>query len=268
MNGTTKLIGLLGWPLDYSLSPHMQNSAFAALKLNYAYVALRVNPHNSHNLKDAVAGIKALGFRGVNVTIPYKQQIISYVNKLSPESLQAKSVNIVWIDSDGLLHGHTTDGAGFLLDLENHGVSNLKNKKIAILGAGGCAHAIALSVLQAGCTDLRVHNRSKHNAEILASEANNLFQNTTSAHNFDDVDRANLVINCTPPGVINNLVFKSDQVIYDTNYMHDALNIKASADLAKARFISGIGMLLYTGALSFELFTGMKAPIDVMRKAL
>ena len=88
MNGETILVGLLGWPLTYSLSPRMHNAAFAHLELNYAYVPLRVDPSDTDNLRKALQGLKALGFRGVNVTIPYKQSIIPYLDRLSPASMR------------------------------------------------------------------------------------------------------------------------------------------------------------------------------------
>ena len=267
MDGKTKLVGLMGWPLTYSLSPAMHNKAFLALGLNYAYVPLRINPEQSDNLKHAVLALRALGFRGANITIPYKQLIINYLDKLTPKSSQAQSVNTVIVDQDGLITGDTTDGPGFILDLKNHNI-NISQTSVALVGAGGCAHAIAFSLLENGCTDLRIYNRSPHNAEALISSLNSVFSCQAKLIRLENLRDADLVINTTPPNMLQNLEFKTGQIIYDTNYMSDAVNFKKSAESAGCVFISGIGMLLYSGALSFEFFTGHKAPIDVMRKAL
>lgn len=258
----------MGWPLSYSLSPAMHNKAFLALGLNYAYVPLRINPEHPHNLHYAVQALRACGFRGANVTIPYKQNIISYLDKLSPASMQAQSVNTVVVNSEGLVSGDTTDGPGFILDIKNHNLGDVSKMSVALIGAGGCAHAIAFSLLQNGCPELHIYNRSIKNAEALATSLNIIYPQRARVININNLKEANLVINTTPPNALTNLVFRPGQIIYDTNYMNDALNIKKSALQAGCVFISGIGMLLYSGALSFELFTGHKAPIDVMRKSL
>lgn len=268
MDGKTTLVGLMGWPLTYSLSPVMHNKAYAALGLNYAYVPLRINPDFAHSLGQGVQALRALGFRGANVTIPYKQAIISYLDKLTPQSQRAQSVNTVIVDQDGLLSGDSTDGPGFILDLENHKLGHVANMSVALLGAGGCAHAVAFSLLEKGCPDVAIYNRSSNNAEALKERLNIIYPDRARVIKLNNIRDADLVVNTMPPDVSLDLVFKFGQIIYDTNYMHDALNIKKSAESAGCVFISGIGMLLYSGALSFELFTGQKAPIDVMRKAL
>jgi shikimate dehydrogenase len=172
------------------------------------------------------------------------------------------------IDNDGYITGDSTDGPGFMLDLRNHQISDVSKISVAIIGAGGCAHALAFELLESGCLDLSIYNRSAHNAEALMNKANNIFPKCVKMISMNNLKDADLVINTAHPSAVNSFVFRESQVIYDTNYMSDALNIKKSAESAGSRFISGIGMLLYSGALSFEFFTGHKAPIDVMRKAL
>lgn len=268
MNGNTKLVGLIGWPLSYTLSPAMHNRGYEALKLNYAYIPLRVDPNSIDSLRHAVSGLRAFGFTGANVTIPYKQLIIPYVDNLSTASLKANSVNTIILDDEGYLRGDTTDGSGFMLDLKHHGIESVKDLSVAIVGAGGCAYAIVLSLLEHGCANIFIYNRGINNAQDLASKANNIKANSAHVIKLENIKKYDLVINCTPPNVINNLVFSDHQIIYDTNYMHDALNFKIAAEKSGARFISGIGMLLYSGSLSFEQFTRVKAPIDVMKNAL
>jgi shikimate dehydrogenase len=263
MNGSTTLVGLMGWPLNYTLSPAMHNSAYKALGLNFAYIPLRINPHSAHSLERALLGLGHLGFRGVNVTIPFKQQIIPYIQKLSPESKHANSVNTVLIDEDNNFFGHTTDGDAFMLDLKAHGIDDLRSMSIALLGAGGCAHALVFSLQAHGCKEIYIYNRNSAKAQSLITRFNNI-----KLINLDNIAHIDLVINCTPPESIFDIKFKNNQIIYDTNYMHDAINIKNYAQQAGSRFISGIGMLLYAGALSFEIFTGVKAPVDIMKKAL
>lgn len=267
MDGKTTLVGLMGWPLSYSLSPAMHNKAFQALGLNYAYVPLRINPEQTNNLQAATQALRACNFRGANVTIPYKQLIITYLDSLSPASMRAQSVNTVVVDPDGLIHGDTTDGPGFILDLKNHNV-DVSRISAALIGAGGCAHALAFSLLENGCTEVNIYNRSAQNAEALMASLNSIFPNRARVISLNNLKDADLVVNTTPPNMLSDLIFKPGQIIYDTNYMCDAVNIKKSAELAGCVFISGIGMLLYSGALSFEFFTGHKAPIDVMRNAL
>lgn len=268
MNGETILIGLIGWPLTYSQSPRMHNAAYANRKINYAYVPLRVDPTDTDNLRKALLGLRALGFRGANVTIPYKQSIISYLDRLSPASLRANSVNTVVIHNDGSLSGDTTDGAGFMMDLKAHHVGDLSKAVVSIIGAGGASHAIAFAVLEAGCSLVKIHNRGAQNAQMLAAKINSVFPNQALYTSFEEISSSHIVINCTPPNTVSNLVFAQNQIIYDTNYMSTAVNMKASAEKARAKFISGLGMLLYSGALSFEIFTGVKPPIEIMKQAL
>ena len=150
LSGTTTLVGLLRHPLRDSLSPRMQNAGFDAAELDWAYVALGVEPAR---LEDAVAGLVALGFRGANVTIPHKTGVLAYCDELDAVAERAGSVNTLVI-RDGRVHGSSTDGQAVTDAVEAEGA------RVLLLGAGGAAQAVATALADAGCASLRVASRS------------------------------------------------------------------------------------------------------------
>lgn len=274
INGTTKLVGLIGWPIHYTMSPRMHNAAYAHLGMDYVYVPLRVDPRRETNLRDALFGLTSLGFVGANVTIPYKQAVIPLLDSLSETAQQAHSVNTIVVGEDGSLHGDSTDGEGFMRDLARCGFIDVAQAHIAMVGAGGAARAIACSVAQARCKELTIINRNHVHAQHLVENLRANFSSTKFFHEPLDLLTTkamadfDLIINCTPPNSVSEIILSPNNFVYDTNYMHDATNFKYAAERSQARFVDGMGMLLNAGAVSFSAFTNTQAPLDVMQAHL
>lgn len=270
ISGTTKLVGLIGWPIHYTKSPAMHNAAYKALGVDYVYVPLRVEPAHHDAIRDAVFGLKALGFVGANVTIPYKQAVIPWMNSLSPRALEAYSVNTIIVNDDKSLHGDSTDGEAFMRDLKHNGFHDVNNKNVAIIGAGGASRSIACALIKANCARLCIFNRNHDNAERLVQDLRinfpraDLLHDDLAALSTTAMNKYDLVVNCTPPNTVENIRFASNNFVYDTNYMDDAINMQEASLKAKAFFVKGRGMLLHAGALSFSSFTGHAAPLGVM----
>jgi shikimate dehydrogenase len=276
------VVGIIGWPISHSISPIMQNRAFLEAGLSsWAYVAMPVSKYPYIRIKEAVLGLRALGFKGANVTVPYKEAVVPYLERLSDEARAIGAVNTIVIDSEGRLVGHNTDGAGFIKDLAEHGIT-INNKRALILGAGGSARAIGYALLAHGCTSMTILNRTKSKADDIANSFGDLFKDAmidTGPLIKDSLVHANyadIVINTTSIGLAStqnqmpwdeNVHFSPDQIVYDVIYnpKNTALLMHAQKDGAKT--LNGLGMLVHQGALAFEIWTGHKAPVDVMKKA-
>jgi shikimate dehydrogenase len=234
--GTTRLVGLIGDPVSGSLSPRMQNAAFAAQGLDWAYVALRVE---STGLEAAVRGLSALGFAGANVTIPHKRAAVALCDEVEPFAARAGSVNTLVV-RDGRVHGSSTD-AEVLGDL---GVS-----RAVVLGAGGAAAAL-VAALEEGGAEVRVFSRSGAWPP--------------------DATGAELIVNATP--VVDEPLVepRAGQSVVDLPYRADGspTALTAAAQQAGCHVVDGIEALVRQGAGSFERWTGVPAPVDVMRAAL
>ncbi|MCB0045743.1 MAG: shikimate dehydrogenase [Caldilineaceae bacterium] len=273
-------VGLLGWPVSHSVSPAMHNAAFAELGLDdWRYVTLPVPPEPSARILEAVLGLRALGLRGANVTVPHKQAVIPTLDELTPAARAMGAVNTIWIEEDRLW-GDNTDGPGFVADLRQHAVDPA-GKTALVLGAGGSARAVVYGLADAGCRAIVILNRTVGKAEALAETMQQLFPACaiSAGRMVADLARcadADLVINCTSLGMTPNVTsmpwsadipFRAGQVVYDLVYnpAETRLLRKASEDGAQA--VGGLGMLVMQGALAFARWTGRPAPGDVMRKA-
>jgi shikimate dehydrogenase len=280
LTGKTTVVGLIGWPVSHSVSPPMHNAAFTALGLDWCYVPLPVPTEPSERIGEAVRGLRALGLRGANVTIPHKQAVMPYLDQLSPAALAIGAVNTIRVGDDGTLVGDNTDAPGFIADLGDHSVDPA-GQRVIVLGAGGSARAIVYGLAAAGASEIVIFNRSQEKATSLSGQMQALFPRcAVMTHSQDQLaliaQRSQLIVNTTSLGMTPNvettpwpdeLSFQSQQVVYDLVYnpRQTRLLQKASADGARA--IGGIGMLFWQGAIAFELWTGQKPPVDVMRGA-
>jgi shikimate dehydrogenase len=270
------LVGLIGWPVSHSRSPRIHEAAFAALELPGRYVLLPVEPER---VGEAVRGLRALGFRGANVTVPHKQAVIPHLDHVTDTARTLDAVNTIWVDANGRLCGDNTDMAGFLTDLRDEEV-NLAGRRALVLGAGGSARAVVHGLAQAGCARVTVLNRTRERAESLLARVQAAGCELLAASFPDDVaehaQAAELVVNCTSLGMTPHddalawdptVSFRPDQVVYDLVYTprRTALLAKAAADGARA--LGGLGMLVRQGALAFERWTGQRAPVSVMMQA-
>jgi shikimate dehydrogenase len=241
IRGTTKLVGLLGWPTSHSLSPPMQNAGFAAVGLDWAYVPLPTPPDS---LTDAVRGLVAMGFAGANVTIPHKEAVIPLCDTLAEVAERAGSVNTLVIQ-DGRIHGVSTDGAAVTDQVTASG------RQALVLGTGGAAKAVIDALRAAGC-DVRV--ASRHDPDWPPS-----------------ADGVELLVNCTPVKEELTVAPSAEMQVVDLAYLTDGRDtaLVAAAKAAGCEVvIDGLEVLLAQGAASFTLWTGLVAPLDAMRTAL
>ena len=272
----TRLVGLIGWPIEHSLSPVMHEAAFSALGLDWRYLLLPVRPGW---IRDAIAGLVALGFRGANVTIPYKQAVVPLLDDLSQQARRIGAVNTIVIEQGGRTIGHNTDSAGFIAALHDGGFAP-SGRAVIIVGAGGAAGAVVHALLAAGMKKLTVLSRTHARAEKLISSFDDtrLHSETLSEERLIEGARsADLLVNATPVGMWpsvdgsiwpNGVAIPAHLTVFDLVYNPVETRLLQLAKSSGARAISGIEMLINQGAAAFELWTGMSAPIDAMRRAL
>jgi len=274
--GHTRVLGVFGHPISHSLSPVMHNAAIEALDIDYIYVPFHVMPEN---LGKAVEGIRALEIAGVNVTIPHKERIIEYLDEASDYSMQIRSVNTV-INENGRLRGDTTDGPGFVRSAEA-AWGKLDGCRVLILGAGGSAKAVSFALARIGC-QVTIANRTRERAVELAEGLKAVFGKGVPevvglrVEELADVIReTDMVVNTTSVGMhpdVDGIPLPPDLLypnllVYDLVYNPAKTRLVSEAESRGAMAMTGLKMLVYQGAISFEMWTGREAPVDVMEKA-
>ncbi|MBI5642592.1 MAG: shikimate dehydrogenase [Deltaproteobacteria bacterium] len=277
INGRTKIAGIFGDPVDHTVSPAMHNAAFEALGLDMVYVPFHVRSKPVYELKRAVESIRALNLKGVNVTIPHKERVLKYLDEIDEHAREVGAVNSI-VNRNGKLTGYNTDGPGYLLSLKKETGFTPKGKNIIVLGAGGAARSILYSILDKNPRSVVIANRTSRRAEDLSTEFMEKFPVEIHAVKLEKrsigpyMEKAGLLVNTTSIGMKGNgsfdLPFESlpgDAVVSDIVYVPlDTALLKA----AKARRLKthhGLSMLVGQGAITFELWTGKKAPVDIMR---
>ncbi len=278
ITGKTSLVGLIGWPVEHSLSPMMQNAAFTKVGLDWVYVPLPVRPDN---VPQALAGLSALNFVGVNVTVPHKQAVMRYMNELSDSAKIIGAVNTICLQQ-GKYIGHNTDATGFLNSLLEANC-HPQGMRVAVLGAGGAARAVVFALAQAKAASVIVLNRTAERAAFLVDDLVETFPNNalhfaalTPQSIMDLNNQLDLVVNTTSVGMSPNIedcpwpsdvAMPSQTIFYDLVYRPLETVFLARAREAGAKTIGGLGMLIHQGAAAFERWTGQAAPIAVMRQA-
>ncbi|MBR1901295.1 MAG: shikimate dehydrogenase [Lachnospiraceae bacterium] len=271
-----ELTGVFGDPVDDNPTCVLEEAAYAALGLNYRYLTMKVLPED---LETAMAAVKALNFRGINLTMPHKIKVIPLLDELSEAAQIIGAVNTV-INDNGKLTGENTDGKGFTTSLKNNNVK-ISGSKIMILGAGGAARAIAVECALNGAQHIYIVNRTQVSGNELARLINE--KTTCSAEfvpwteNLAVPEGTDILINATPIGFTPNQMHRPD-IDYDTirkgmaaaDVVFDPIDTLFLEECEKhgARCFNGIGMLVQQGALNFTLWTGEEAPVDVMYDAL
>jgi len=272
----TRVYALIGDPIEHSLSPLMQNLAFRLLGLDCIYLAFRVKPEE---LGWAIKGNRALGVSGFNVTVPHKVAVIPFLDEVDHSASDVGAVNTV-TNRGGRLVGHNTDGSGALAALSDEGV-DLKGKKVVILGAGGAARAIAFATAHAAGS-LVIMNRTTSKAEELSSDLKKRYRKLIEARKLshetlsEELVDAEVLINATSVGMsprteeslVNRHMIRPKTTVFDIVYNPLETKLINEAKAAGAKTIGGAKMLVYQGALSFEIWTGIKAPVDEMLKAV
>lgn len=275
ITGKTRACGVIGDPINHSLSPIIQNAAFGALDLNFVFLAYKVK---TSGLEDAVNGARALNIRGLNVTMPHKTRIIDFLDRIDLSAQIIKSVNTV-LNKENLLFGFNTDGVGALRALKENGVEP-KGRKVLLLGAGGAARAVAYTLAKEA-DELVVLNRTVKSSHNLAK----LLEKTvgkkvaSGSLSISDIQRnlqdSDILINATSVGMkpkpqespVPIKLLRRDLSVMDIVYNPIETRLIKDAKSIGAVVIGGIEMLIYQGAASFEIWTGKSAPIQVMKKA-
>jgi shikimate dehydrogenase len=279
ITGTTKLLGVMGNPVAHSLSPLMHNAALASLNLDYCYLPLEIRPEL---LSQAVVGLKALGCQGFNVTIPYKEQIVASLDEVDDEALIIGAVNTV-VNREGKLVGYNTDGRGFLRSLAEEWDLRLRGEQVVVLGAGGAARAIVAGLASAGASKITIANRNVERGLLLKADLEQHYPCKIAVVDLSEgkLDKelaaSLLVVQTTPVGmyphagdtpIIEPSRLWKDSYVYDIIFNPPETRFLLGAREQGCRTANGLGMLLHQGALSFEYWTGIEAPVKLMRQAL
>ncbi len=278
IDARTKLYAVLGHPVSHSLSPPMQNAAFAALGINAAYLAFDVAPDRLPALLPALA---ELGFAGLNLTVPLKEPALQCLSDLDESAARMRSVNTVRMDGHAM-RGYSTDGAGFLAALRAEFSLEVRGRSMCLLGCGGAGRAVAIACALAGAAEIRLANRSAGRAERLAAEIAGLpdaprvsLAPAQPAAWREACRQAEIVVQATSvglrpgdPPLVGADAFQAGQWFYDLIYHVPETATMRAAATAGARAANGLGMLLYQGALALEIWTGRPAPVAPMRRAL
>jgi shikimate dehydrogenase len=275
ITGRTRLVGILGLPVEHSLSPVMHNAAFAALGLDWVYVPLPVYPDH---LGEAVRGLRAMGFAGANVTVPHKQAVLRYLDDVAQDALVIGAVNTIVV-RDNDLYGDNTDASGFIAALVEAGFDP-RGIYAAVLGAGGAARAVVHALASAGARQVCVYNRHVQRAHELCRDMARFHSGVRfEAHPLDavrDIDEdVSLLVNATSLGMWPetevspwpmDLPIPAHLTVCDLVYRPLETLFLTQARAAGAEIVNGLGMLVYQGAAAFEMWTGHPAPVHVMRQ--
>ena len=274
MDSHTVLYGVIGDPIRHSKSPVMLNRAFRETGINGAYAAFHVTPEK---LGDAIAGIRALGFRGLNVTIPHKIEVMKYLDEIHPGAQAAGAVNTI-VNESGRLIGYNTDGIGYVRSLKEEAEPILAGRKIVVLGAGGASRGILWALAQEKPAKLMLVNRTEEKARELADAFASEFEIAPVAWSElrEACRDADVVINTTSVGMSPNTDatpieptwLKQGAVASDLIYNPLRTKFVREAEAAGCRGHGGLGMFIYQGAYAFEYWTGRSAPVGVMREAV
>ncbi|HEY3265900.1 MAG TPA: shikimate dehydrogenase [Armatimonadota bacterium] len=275
IRGTTALYGVTGYPVTHSISPAMHNAAFAALGLDAVYVPFPIAPED---LEQAVRGLFAAGLKGLNVTVPHKEAMLTIVDDLSPVAAGVGAVNTVWMER-GVLKGDNTDVAGILRGCARDGV-RLDGLNV-ILGAGGAARAAVQAVMLEGGRAILL-NRTVERAEALALATNTMWEDDrVEAHALYEADarivmeHANALLNCTSVGLKDPEAtpfpwaahIRPECYVFDTIYAPPQTRLLREAEQRGCRTRNGLAMLVEQGVESFRIWTGREPRADIMEAA-
>jgi shikimate dehydrogenase len=273
IDSRTLMFGVFGDPIGHSKSPLMLNRAFQAAEINAAYAAFHILPGT---LKDAVNGIRALQFRGVNVTIPHKVEVMEYLDHIDEDALAIGAVNTI-VNDNGVLKGYNTDGIGYVRSLKEETADlTLSGKRILMLGAGGAARGIAYALAKEGVGRIIIANRTEARAQELAGAMSSYVptQGTGQDGIAAFIQESDIVINTTSAGMFPQLeelplssgLLHKDLVVSDLVYTPRTTAFLREAESVGARTHNGLGMFVYQGAYAFEYWTGQPAPVAAMRE--
>ncbi len=263
ITGRTRVYGVIGDPISHSLSPQLHNAGFHARKMDAVYVPFLV-----HDLRDFLAAIAPLGIAGFSVTLPHKQEILHHLDDCDPLAASIGAVNTVVVRGGGKLYGYNTDYVGVLRALEQR--MPLRGSRVLILGAGGVARAVAFALAQSGasvCVYARRPLMAKAFARAVGGEA---VPRTRLRHEFFDA-----IVNATPVGMhpqINRSPLEAEELncrlLFDTVYRPQRTKLMQLAARRGIETVSGVEMFIAQGTAQWEIWTGERAPVEPMRRAV
>jgi shikimate dehydrogenase len=269
VKGKSNKTCLIGNPIAHSISPEIHNTLNRELNINDVYIAFKID---NGDFSDALKGIITLGFKGFNITVPYKNKIIEYLHEIDEEALFLGSVNTVNIKNN-MLYGYSTDGDGFLKSFKLETGTNFKNKNVTLLGSGGTTRAIAGKLVFEGVKSISIFNRTFGKAEELALLVNNYSKtDTTKAFHINEknmhiIAQSDIIINTTSVGMHpcnndsplqNSDIFKKNQIVYDVIYNPVKTKLLEMAENNGSTIINGFGMLVFQAIASYEIWNNIK----------
>jgi shikimate dehydrogenase len=279
ITGKTKLLGIIGDPVEHSLSPVMQNAAINQLGVDYIYIPF---PVKNQNLATALAGFTTIGVKGFNVTIPHKQAILPLLSEITPTAKMVGAVNTVWPTETGW-KGTNTDVEGFLTPLKSLD-RNWQEITPIILGNGGAARAVIVGLSELGCSNIRVVGRNQEKLEqFQQSWLNTNLKCSINVHSWDElsglVSQTDLLVNTTPMGMYPNInaspiesnvlkLLSPHAIAYDLIYTPNPTQFLKDAQQQGNLIIDGLDMLVYQGAAALKIWLEQPVPIDIMKQAL
>lgn len=276
ITGRTKIVGVIGDPVEHSCSPAMHNAAFQEMDMDYVYVPFRVK---AEQLPAAINGFKALNVVGINVTLPHKRAVMFLMDSVSKEAELIGAVNTM-VFKDGMVEGHNTDAQGFIASLQEEGI-NVKGMKVIVLGAGGGAQAVVAGLALEGADRIVIANRTREKAVQLAETMSRKMNILAKGISLSDerlpdyisesdllVSTVTVSMDTSVPVVVNPDWFHKDLVVCDIVYTPPETNLLKAASRRGLKTIGGAGMLVHQGAISFKLWTGKQPPLKTMRRAL
>lgn len=268
------LLGVMGDPIGHSKSPAMHNAAINALGLSGAYVPLHIRPQG---LDDAIQAVKALGFRGVNVTIPHKVEVMKHLDVVDEGAQRIGAVNTI-VNDNGKLTGYNTDGIGYVRSLKDEACPDLKGKRIVVIGAGGAARGIIYALLGEGPDKISIVNRTSAKALALAEEWSSLadLRGYGEERAGEALSDADVIINTTSVGMfpqVSELPIPPESiregiVVSDLIYNPLKTELLRQGELRRCTVHGGLGMFINQGAYAFEYWTGLTAPVQAMKEAV
>lgn len=280
ITGKTKLLGVIGHPVEHSLSPVMHNAVIAHLKLDYVYLPLPVKPED---LEVALSGFAAIGLKGFNITIPHKQAIIPFLSVVLADAQAVGAVNTVWRTEDSLWVGTNTDVMGFLAPLRTY-KRDWSQTIALILGNGGAARAVVAGCVHLGCAEIHVAGRNQEKLkEFFNSWVNSPLDVKLHVHSWQElpdlISQTDLLINTTPIGMhphfeasplsVNEIAqLPAGAIAYDLIYTPNSTQFLQQAQKQGAVTINGLEMLVQQGAAALQIWLQQSVPIDVMRQSL
>jgi shikimate dehydrogenase len=275
ISGKTSIFGIFGHPVEHSFSPGMHNAAFATIGLDGCYVPFAVHPDD---LGNAVKAIVPLGLRGLNITVPHKEKVIPFLDDLTDDARLIGAVNTIEVRDEKLI-GHNTDGKGFLRSLREETDLRPKGKTFLMIGSGGAARSVCFNLALAGAGGILLHDIDTAKAEKLGRDIRTATAVPVTVLDASGLrtlaSNADCIINATPLGLkksdplpLSRDLIGQGQLVCDLVYNPPDTRLLRIARSRGAKTLPGIGMLLYQGVVAFEIWTGKKAPVSVMKKAL